>query len=118
MRFTDGGQYANGEAARPILINVWYPAHATTHGKPMLERSYLDIESADSRLAPFSRQLVAYEKKVITQQITGKPESSLIKDESAFLERFFETPMASIRNAHPAPERFPVVIYHSGQALP
>ena len=49
ITFDDKTRYATGKAARPILINVWYPATKTDNAARMPHRDYLKIRSDDPR---------------------------------------------------------------------
>jgi dienelactone hydrolase len=104
----------SAKAPRPILINIWYPARATTNAKAMLHRDYLKIESSAPQLREFSRKLIEYNRGVIVKEISGKSQESLNDKEKLLVEAFFNTPTASIRNATPQSGRFPLIIYHSG----
>ena len=114
FKYEDSSAYAAAKAPRPILINIWYPAKATTKVKPMLHRGYLDIKSADPQLEKFSAKLIEYNKGIIIKELLDKPESELSQDERSLIESFFNTPTAAIRNGDPQSGRFPLIIYHAG----
>jgi hypothetical protein len=114
MTFKDHTSYASGKAPRPILINVWYPAQAREPGQRMRHRDYLDIPSDDPRLAKLSRELAAYERAVLTQELMGQPAEKLTQRQQQLLDEFLDSPTASRRDAPPAAGKFPLVIYHAG----
>ena len=98
--------YGGIETARPVLVNVWYPALASD-APAMPHGDYFEIISTDPRLAEFSRALVDYERGVLREYVVGD-----ISDEE--LDAFLTTPTAARRGAAPAAGRFPVVQYHGG----
>src|SRR5262245_33497646 len=112
--FDDKTTYATGKAPRPILINVWYPARKAGDLKPMPHRDYLNIQSADPQLAKFATKLAEYEHVIIAKEIMGKAIKELTDQEKASLNKFLDTPTASLRDASPAEGKFPLVIYHAG----
>src|SRR5262249_3233838 len=112
--FQDKTTYAPGKAPRPILINIWYPAKEPDHGRPMLHREYLAIESRDPRLTRFATELVDYEKSVVCQYVMSPPAVTLSEVQRRLFVRFWDAPTASRRDAPPADGKFPIVIYHAG----
>jgi acetyl esterase/lipase len=112
--FDDKTKYAVGKAARPILINIWYPARKVERAKPMLHREYLAIETDDSRLSRFATQLANYERFVVCDEVWRQPPAKLSEIQRRAFDRFWDTPTASRRNAPAADGKFPIVIYHSG----
>jgi hypothetical protein len=58
--FGDKTTYATGKAPRPILVNIWYPPKTAGKDKTMRHRDYLEIQSAEPRLAKFSAALADY----------------------------------------------------------
>lgn len=114
IKFDDGTTYATGKAPRPILINMWYPAKRPENAKPMSHRGYLEIVSADPRLAKFATKLAEYEHQVIAKEVIGKPAKELNDREKQLLQEFLDTPTACVRDAEPTPGPFPLVIYHAG----
>lgn len=114
MTFADKSTYATGKAPRPILINLWYPATKQSDTKTMTHREYLTIGTDDARLTKFAEQLAEYERGIITQEIMGKPAKELTQAEKVSLNRFLDSPTASVRDASPAQGKFPLVIYHAG----
>jgi hypothetical protein len=114
MTFKDHTSYTTGKAPRPILINVWYPAQAREPGHPMRHRDYLAVTSDDPRLAKFSRELAAYERGVIAQEVMQQPIEKLTQRQLQLLGEFLDSPTACRRDAPPAAGKFPLVIYHAG----
>jgi pimeloyl-ACP methyl ester carboxylesterase len=114
MTFEDKTIHAPGKAPRPILITMWYPAKRPGTPKPMPQREYLEIQSADPRLAKFATKLAEYERAVIAKEVMGKPAEKLTDREKPLMNEFLDTPTSCIRDAPPVAGSFPLVIYHSG----
>jgi hypothetical protein len=110
MTFGDKRTYSTGKAPRPILVNIWYPAKTAGNDKPMRHRDYLEIQSAEPRLAKFSAALANYVRNLYAQ---GLPDKSTDK-EKRVLDELLDTPTACFRNANATEGKFPLVIYHSG----
>jgi hypothetical protein len=114
ITFDDKTRYAPGKAARPILINTWFPADKADDARPMPHRGYLEIQAANAPLAKFSTKLMEFNRAVIAREVMQKPPKELSDREKRLLDEFLDTPTACIRDARPAEGRFPLVIYHSG----
>ena len=112
--FDDKTTYAPGKAPRPILINMWYPAEGSDELKPMPHRDYLSIQTEDPRLARFASKLIEFERGVVCKEMTDKKVVELTVRERQLLDRFWDTPTASRRNAAMLDGKFPLVVYHSG----
>ncbi len=112
--FDDKTTYAPGKAPRPILINMWYPAEGSDELKPMPHRDYLAIQTEDPRLARFADKLIEFERVVVCKEMTDKKIAELTDRERQLLDRFWNTPTASRRNAPMLDGKFPLVVYHSG----
>lgn len=108
-RFSDGSNYGDKRPARPILVNVWYPAIQKETGSPLHEGNYLDfVPEGQSLLSRFARDLAAKNREVIASDVMG---SSATGDR---LSEFLQTPTAAFRGAEPAPGQFPLAIYIQG----
>lgn len=112
--FDDGSVYGTDKAARPILVNIWYPALRTEAGRTMRHRDYLEIGSEDPAIGEFAGALARYNLSVITEEITGESPDDLDRATTKRLEALLATPTAAARGAAPVNGRFPIVIYHSG----
>jgi pimeloyl-ACP methyl ester carboxylesterase len=112
--FDDKTTYADGKAPRPILINLWYPAGNPDDLKPMPHRDYLAIQTEDPRLSRFASKLIEFERTTVCKELTGKAATELTDRRRQLLDRFWDTPTASLRNAPPLDGKFPLVLYHSG----
>jgi dienelactone hydrolase len=112
--FDDKSAYATGKAPKPILVVMWYPADKSSDAQPMTHRDYLKIETEDPRLAKFSAKLAEYERAIIGNFLTGKPDQELTETDRRRLEDVWNTPTASRRDAPSLDGRFPLVIYHPG----
>ncbi len=112
--FDDKTTYAPGKAPRPILINMWYPAEGSDELKPMPHRDYLAIQTEDPRLARFASKLIEFERTTVCKEMTDKKIAELTDRERQLLDRFWDTPTASRRNAPMLDGKFPLVVYHSG----
>lgn len=116
-----GRTYARPEAglprerkfARPVLVNVWYPA-ARVQREPMPRGDYLDIPADGETLDSLSQELAAYAKDIVAAEIAGAPLSELDGAARRRLDALLATPTAAIRAPAPAPGPFPLVVYHAG----
>jgi hypothetical protein len=93
-----------GIYARPIRLNVWYPAQAAS-GSAMSVRSYLQRSMASSYFAQLDAPLVSRDSVMILASWAGFDATRF----GAVLNQ----PVLARRNAVPAAGRFPVVIYAS-----
>ncbi len=99
--------------ARPILLNVWYPA-APAKSKPMIHREYFNIQSKDAAFKLVSEQLSAYASDVAAKEFLGKAADKRSPEENAVLNRILSAATAAHRSAKAAPGKFPLVVYHAG----
>ncbi len=112
--FDDKTTYAAGKVPRPILFNTWYPAARPDDLKPMPHRDYLAIQTEDPRLSRFASKLIDFERVTVCKELTGKAIVELTDRQRQLLDRFWDTPTASLRDAPPLDGKFPLVLYHSG----
>jgi tetratricopeptide (TPR) repeat protein len=98
---------------RPILIGIWYPAHAT-RAKPIVYRQYLDITTEDARAASFAGRLAPFMRDVVCDETIGKKLKSLTPEQTAAFERLLASRTFAFMDAPAIEGRFPVVIYHPG----
>lgn len=108
-----GSEPDPAEPARPILLNIWYPA-AEPKGRPMQHREYFDIESRQPEFRAISKGLREYALEVAATEILGKAADKRTLEDKAALDKVLDTATASYRGAKPASGRFPLVIYHAG----
>lgn len=112
--FDDGSSYGEGKAARPLLVNVWYPAVSDSSLPRMRHVEYLDIASSEPDLASFAGALRRYNIEVVSGEVTGVAPDEQDAGMAARFEASLAVPTASVRAAPAADGRFPVVIYHAG----
>ncbi len=113
--FADGTTYAGGgQAPRPILVNVWYPAAPAEDAALLRRGDYLDVTCADPRLAPFARALEAYARGVVADEVLEEPAAERDAEDEAALAAVLAAPAGAVRDAPPAGGRYPLVIYHAG----
>jgi dienelactone hydrolase len=97
------------DPARPIRINIWYPATSDRSGAAMLFRDYL----GSARTAGFEED----EKRVRTDDLGSFGSGGirgLMASDSSF-NRLMQTPMVARRDARMLSGKFPVVFYSLGQ---
>ena len=114
MVFDDNTVYGFVKSPRPILVNIWYPAVSSDIPGPMPHRDYLTIQTNDPRLSNFAAKLVEYEREVLCKFLMRKTVAELTDPERRKIDRFWDTPTASFRDASPNDGKFPLVIYHQG----
>lgn len=112
--FADGTSYALGKSARPILVNVWYPADPNSAGATMVHRDYLNLPASSDSIQPFATALASYNLGVIASEVAGGPLEELSEVGKAALDHFLDSPTPSKRDAEPSAGKFPLVLYHSG----
>ena len=112
-KFADGTRYDETRPARPILVNVWYPAQAG--GTPMREGDYLDFDPADgSLLSRYAKDLIAQNRSVIATDVVDKSLEEMDAAGKAGFENYLKAETKAVRGAPPAAGRFPVVVYIQG----
>lgn len=99
---------------RPMLVNIWYPAEVDESGGPMRYREYLAIQSKEPLLADFSRRLIEFTMRVLTQEVLDKLPEEMNAEEKQALENFLDTETAAFLNAVPVDRKFPLVLNHQG----
>jgi len=114
--FDDGATYgAAGGSARPILMELWYPAAPSTAKRERMPyERHLAVPAPEPGLAAFAAALGAYARGVFVQEVTEHAEGELDPEQTLALGALLEAPCACVREAEPAPGRFPLVVYHSG----
>lgn len=101
------GRTLSADPARPVRINVWYPASAAK-GHRMVFGDYL----GSARTPGFEKD----ESRVRTDDLGGQGKGlrGLFNSTRAF-ESFMQTPTIAMEDAAPARGSFPIVIYSLGQ---
>lgn len=116
-RYADAAGRVLVDAARPLVMNVWYPA--TGGGTPFRHGDYFDGAIAPGARLPgyatITRALAVHHRRTATTELTraGNPDS-LDAAQRAAVDAFFAKPVAARRDARRAAGRFPLVIYLSG----
>lgn len=113
MTLADGTRHPEEPMARPVLLNLWYPALPEA-GEAMPHGDYFTVATSDEPMRRFVDALVAYGEGIVCQELFGTARESLSAADRARLERFLATPTACIRDAAPAQGRWPIVVYHAG----
>lgn len=99
---------------RPIQVSVWYPARAGANASPMTYGDYVDLLAWET--GPVKTGLE--EKRAARerfQRMSGLPVTS---EGTAAFEKLYRERVRAVRDAEPAPGRFPVFIYAPGQGYP
>jgi hypothetical protein len=109
----DRSRAYDGQRARPILLDVWYPAEQPQDTGLAYAR-YLRVP--DVRGHPWFRErLEAFILSVVSDDLFhAKTEAALDANGRAALDRLLTTPTTAHLDAAPARGPFPVVLYHSG----
>ncbi len=109
----DGSRDYDGSGARPILLEVWFPALKTGEA-PIRYARYLRVP--DVKAHPWFRgRLEAFVRDVLSDGLfQKKTEAALNKVERTAFDRLMATASYAHIDATPAPVSFPVVLYHSG----
>ena len=103
----------DGRNARPILLDVWYPASNTTETSLAYAR-YLRVP--DVAVHPwFKDRLETFVRDVVCENLFHKKtEAALNRDERAAFDKLLGTQTAAHLDAAAARGRFPVLLYHAG----
>lgn len=100
--------------ARPVLVNLWYPASPTDAAR-MRHADYFDLTLHEQpALELLARELSAYARDVTSQETVGVGEADFDQTQRAAFADLLETATASARDAAHAPGPFPLVLYHAG----
>jgi dienelactone hydrolase len=104
------GKFQSGERARPMQINIWYPA-SQANGQPMTFVEYIQLtateDSGGEATAEQKRQSVdAFLKSRWAQGV-----------DAAKLQEVIGQKTAAIRNAVPDPKRFPLLLVANSVGL-
>jgi len=110
--FDNGTTYGNQKSARPVLVNLWYPAKPG--GTAMTHHQYLEITPDDALLKPLAKALVDYNRNVICQELLGVELKQASEAQKQSLDKVMQRQTGCFRNAPLATGKFPLVIYHSG----
>ena len=95
------GQRSSGERARPLQTLIWYPA--AKGGAPL---HYIDYFRTVATEEVFERPAAQIDQLTASRMASGTVGLS-----AAAVRREEERPMWAVRDAKPAPGKFPVVIY-------
>lgn len=110
--FDNGKTYGHQKSARPVLVNIWYPAKLG--GTAMTHQQYLEITPDDALLKPLAKVLVDYNRNVICQELLGIELKQASEAQKQVLDKVLQRQTGCFRQAPPAARKFPLVIYHSG----
>ncbi len=109
----DGSRKYDGKA-RPILLDIWYPASKTLDA-PIVYEEYLRVPAVSAH-PWFKDRLESFIREVVSDDLFHKKIEALNNDERAAFEKLLATRTAARRDAAHLPGPFPVVLYHSGAA--
>lgn len=110
--FDNGATYGGATGApRPILVNLWYPAAAG--GTPTNRAAYLQPPDRPEVHA-LARALAVYERGIDAEETLGSAEAALSPALQRRFAAYLAAPLTAVRDARPAPGRYPVLIYHAG----
>lgn len=109
----DESREYDGKSARPVLLQVWYPAANADNPKLNYE-SYFDVPHLD-QFPRLSVRLRSLARNAACAVLFRRQSEALLRPrERAAFNRLLATRTAATLNAREAPGRFPVVLYHSG----
>jgi len=91
-----------GHIARPLRIDVWYPA--TCEGPPMPLRGYVEMKAPDT----------AYEDLVSQAHVLDHWSYRNLAGDSTSFERLLAVPTGACPNAPPTEGRHPLILYSAG----
>ena len=110
--FDDGVTYGGATGApRPILVNVWYPA--SPGGPPTNRAAYLQPPD-QPEVHALATALASYARAIVAEEIFGGKESALSPELQRRFAAYLSAPLTAVRDAPPAPGRYPVLLYHAG----
>lgn len=95
------------DAARPVLINLWYPVPRTSSGPRLTERAYASL--ASTQFPALATELSIKNFSVISASLDNNAPARQHR-----LEKFLNTRAAAIRGAQPVNRKFPLVVYIQG----
>jgi dienelactone hydrolase len=94
-----------GEFARPVRISLWYPAQRNATAARMRYREYIEFAAPDPYFARLDGLLEARDTTSLREMFAGA---------EGYYSDALALPMAARRNAPPARQRFPLVMYSQG----
>jgi hypothetical protein len=98
--------------ARPIIINVWYPAEVKKDEKSMNYIDYIKVQNHDSTLQIFIDRIEEYNKVNSSYYMFYRDRLSQ-KQKKAFSNHLHQ-PIETYRDAAFINDKFPLVFYHPG----
>jgi dienelactone hydrolase len=102
------GTAVQGERARPVQALVWYPAEKQS-GTPLRYADYLRTAATEEQ---FKRDPAAIDDFVTAYMQDNYPILHSRQSKAAL-----EQPMLARRDGHPAPGKFPIVVYGPGSSM-
>lgn len=109
----DGSRTYDGKSARPILLQVWYPA-ANSDSPKLKYEAYFHVPHLD-HYPRLSDKLRSFARDAASNDLFKRPDEALLQpQERAAFHRLLNTPTAAASDAPRAPGSFPVVLYHPG----
>jgi pimeloyl-ACP methyl ester carboxylesterase len=114
--YDEGTTYGAETAARPLLVNLWYPAVKDPDAPQRRHGDYFQLDVSDERLAPLAEALAAYARGIAVEQVLGAAEAALDEAQRTQFARWLEEPAGCRTGAEPLAGPFPLVVVHSGAA--
>ena len=104
------GRPRTGERSRPIRVSIWYPAAAAARA-PMTWGDYAAMVAGEERFGTLSAEQIARGRQTLFRFPLL---TDLSLEQRARLEAL---PSKAVRDAEPAPGRFPLILYSLGSAV-
>jgi hypothetical protein len=100
--------------ARPVLVNVWYPAIHSNDTTSMQYGKYLQPLDDKNVPANFLELYGRYNNETAVKEIFGKEEAKLTAPEKEILKIVLATKTNALYKAKAINKKFPVIFYHQG----
>jgi hypothetical protein len=113
-RLPDGERY--GLRYRPVLVNIWYPATATTRPRIPVA-GYIDnltMVPGAKAVGGYARALQAYQYGVVWAELAGRERDSVAAPLRRAVDQYLASPSGAVRDAPWRPGAAPVVVYAQG----
>jgi len=109
----DGSRMYDGTSARPILLQVWYPA-ANSDNPKLNYGAYFHVPHLDQH-PRLSDRLQSFARDAASNDLFKRQTEALLRPaERAAFDRLLNARTTAVFHARGAPGRFPVVLYHPG----
>lgn len=102
------------KAAKPVLLQVWYPAEKPVANTPMIYGKYLLPVQDPGTVAGFYQSFISHGRQMAVKEIFGNEEKKLVPEESLLLQKVLSTKTNAYYSCKPVNKKFPLIIYHPG----